>query len=89
MTSAPGLAYLDSPLPSLFKVRLFVHLSRFCTVRYRVVRHVGFLIGAGRPAGDAHALSQSVAEAIALLARPVPEAAASAPWSRAAPSTRW
>ena len=40
---APGLAeelwkfaksaYLDSPLPSLFKERLFVHLSRFCEVR--------------------------------------------------------
>ena len=53
--SAPGLidrlwdfarsAYLDSPLPSLFKERLFVHLSRFCEVRYCIVRHVGFLIG--------------------------------------------
>jgi hypothetical protein len=39
-TAAPALierlwdfaqsAYLDSPLPSLFKERLFVHLSRFC-----------------------------------------------------------
>jgi hypothetical protein len=60
-SAAPGLierlwgfaqsAYLDSPLPSLFKERLFVHLSRFCPVRYCIVRHVGFLIGAGRPAG--------------------------------------
>jgi hypothetical protein len=42
--AAPGLveelwkfaksAYLDSPLPSLFKERLFVHLSRFCEIRY-------------------------------------------------------
>ena len=64
-TAAPGLidelwafaksAYLDSPLPSLFKERLFVYLSRFCPVRYCIVRHVGFLIGEGRPAGDASA----------------------------------
>lgn len=32
-------AYLDCPLPSLFKERLFVHLSRFCEVRYCVIRH--------------------------------------------------
>jgi len=31
-------AYLDSPLPSLFKERLFVYLSRFCAVRYCIVR---------------------------------------------------
>ena len=35
-------AYLDNPLPSLFKERLFVHLSRFCAVRDRIARHVGF-----------------------------------------------
>jgi hypothetical protein len=61
-SAAPGLieelwafaksAYIDSPLPSLFKERLFVHLSRFCEVRYCIIRHVGFLIGEGRPAGD-------------------------------------
>jgi hypothetical protein len=61
-SAAPGLieelwafaksAYIDSPLPSLFKERLFVHLSRFCEVRYCIIRHVGFLIGQGRPAGD-------------------------------------
>ena len=55
--SAPGLieklwgfaksGYLDNPLPSLFKERLFVHLSRFCEIRYCIVRHVGFLIGEG------------------------------------------
>src|SRR6476619_8599967 len=53
-------AYLDNPLPSLFKERLFVHLSRFCSVRYCIVRHVGFLIGQGRPAGDAGAGSETV-----------------------------
>ncbi|MGC2764756.1 MAG: hypothetical protein WB607_04550, partial [Candidatus Acidiferrum sp.] len=46
-------AYLDNSLSSLFKERLFVHLSRFCEVRYCIARHVGFLVGLGRPAGDA------------------------------------
>lgn len=40
-------AYLDNPLPSLFKERLFVFLSRFCEVRYCIARHVGFLAGLG------------------------------------------
>ena len=81
--SAPGLieelwgfaksAYLDSPLPSLFKERLFVHLSRFCEVRYCIVRQVGFLVGKGRPSGDASVRPQSVEQAIALLSRPVPD----------------
>jgi len=81
--SAPGLmeelwgsaksAYLDSPLPSLFKERLFVQLSRFCHVRYCVVRHVGFLVGEGRPAGDASVRPETIAQAIALLSRPVPD----------------
>src|SRR5215510_5969798 len=69
-------AYLDSPLPSLFKERLFVHLSRFCEVRYSIVRHVGFLIGEGRPAGDATARPHSLEQALRLLRRPVPDAAA-------------
>ena len=42
-------AYLDNPLPSVFKERLFVYLSRFCAVRYCIARHTGFLIGLGRP----------------------------------------
>jgi hypothetical protein len=85
-SAAPGLierlwdfaqsAYLDSPLPSLFKERLFVHLSRFCPVRYCIVRHVGFLMGAGRPAGDATASAETVAEVLSLLQRPVPDSAA-------------
>jgi PAS domain S-box-containing protein len=80
--AAPGLierlwdfaksGYLDNPLPSLFKERLFVHLSRFCVVRYCIVRHVGFLVGQGRPAGDASVQPEPVAEVIALLRRPVP-----------------
>lgn len=68
-------AYLDNPLPSLFKERLFVHLSRFCVVRYCIVRHVGFLMGYGRPAGDALAPPETVEEVARLLRRPVPDAA--------------
>jgi hypothetical protein len=45
-------AYLDTPIPTLFKERLFVYLSRFCEVRYCITRHCGFLLGLGRSAGD-------------------------------------
>jgi PAS domain S-box-containing protein len=66
------VAYLDNPLPSVFKERLFVYLSRFCAVRYCVARHVGFLVGLGRPAGDKGARSQSIVEIVKLLRRPLP-----------------
>ncbi len=64
--------YLDNPMPALFKERLFVSLSRFCPIRYCIVRHVGFLLGNehGRPAGDAAAPAQTVDEVITLLRRP-------------------
>jgi hypothetical protein len=65
-------AYLDNPLPSVFKERLFVHLSRFCAVRYCIARHVGFLVGLGRPAGDPNVRTQSVADVVKLLRRPFP-----------------
>ena len=65
-------AYLDNPLPSIFKERLFVHLSRFCSVRYCIARHVGFLVGLGRPAGDRKVTAQSVADVVRLLRRPFP-----------------
>ena len=65
-------AYLDNPLPSVFKERLFVHLSRFCAVRYCIARHVGFLVGLGRPAGDPIVRAQSVADVVQLLRRPFP-----------------
>lgn len=68
-------AYLDSPLPSVFKERLFVHLSRFCAVRYCIARHVGFLVGLGRPAGDRKVAAQSVADVVKLLRRPFPRGA--------------
>src|SRR3984957_192901 len=65
-------AYLDNPLPSVFKERLFVYLSRFCAVRYCIARHTGFLIGLGRPAGDKDVRAASVAEVVKLLRRPLP-----------------
>ncbi|HEX2139642.1 MAG TPA: ATP-binding protein [Woeseiaceae bacterium] len=65
-------AYLDNPLDALFKERLFVYLSRFCDVRYCVIRHVGFLTGLGRPAGDERAPVQSLEETLQLLRRPLP-----------------
>jgi PAS domain S-box-containing protein len=65
-------AYLDNPLPSVFKERLFVHLSRFCAVRYCIARHVGFLVGLGRPAGDPTVRTQSVTDVVKLLQRPFP-----------------
>src|SRR5215469_371197 len=72
-------AYLDSPIPSLFKERLFVWLSRFCRARYCIVRHVGFLLGLGRSSGDAYARAQTRDEVIALLKRPTP-------WARDMPA---
>jgi PAS domain S-box-containing protein len=68
-------AYLDNPLPSLFKERLFVLLSRFCVVRYCIARHTGFLVGLGRPAGDKDARAEKVADVIKLLRRPLPREA--------------
>jgi hypothetical protein len=65
-------AYLDNPLPSLFKERLFVYLSRFCAVRYCIARHTGFLIGLGRPSGDKAVRGQSIVEVVKLLRRPFP-----------------
>jgi PAS domain S-box-containing protein len=65
-------AYLDNPLPSVFKERLFVHLSRFCAVRYCIARHVGFLVGLGHPAGDPTVGMQSVTDVVELLRRPFP-----------------
>jgi PAS domain S-box-containing protein len=85
-SAAPGLiqelwafaksAFLDNPLPSLFKERLFVHLSRFCEVRYCIIRHVGFLIGKGRPAGDPKVRPETIEQVITLLQRPLPDAKA-------------
>jgi two-component sensor histidine kinase len=65
-------AYLDNPIPTLFKERLFVYLSRFCEVRYCIARHCGFLLGLGHSAGDPSAPPMTVKQVIRLLQRPVP-----------------
>jgi hypothetical protein len=64
-------AYLDNPLPSLFKERLFVYLSRFCEVRYCIARHLGFLVGLGHPSGDAYCSPQTIEAAMPILRRPL------------------
>src|SRR5579864_3099117 len=56
--------YLDNPIPALLKERLFVTLSRLCPMRYCIVRHVGFLLGRGRPAGEAGLAPHSIADVI-------------------------
>src|SRR5882757_50092 len=65
----PLPSVFDNPLPSVFKERLFVHLSRFCAVRYCIARHVGFLVGLGRPAGDPSVRAESVIDVLKLLRR--------------------
>jgi len=65
-------AYLDNPLPSLLKERLFVYLSLFCDARYCIARHLGFLVGLGHPAGDVQCLPQSVEEVLPLLRAGLP-----------------
>jgi len=64
-------AYLDNPLPSLFKERLFVYLSRFCRVRYCIARHLGFLVGLGHPSGDEKCMPQPIEAIMPLLRRPL------------------
>jgi hypothetical protein len=64
--------YLDNPIPSLFKERLFVFLSRFCPVRYCIIRHCGFLVGYGHPSGDRAAGAQTIDQAVYLLKCPTP-----------------
>lgn len=64
--------YLDNPLPSSFKERLFVYLSQFCDVRYCISRHVGFLVGLGRPAGDRDCPPETIEEVVRLIRRPLP-----------------
>jgi two-component sensor histidine kinase len=65
-------AYLDAPIPTLLKERLFVYLSRFCEVRYCITRHCGFLLGLGRAAGDPDAQAMTIGQVGHLLRRPLP-----------------
>lgn len=69
------IAYLDSPLPAVFKEKLFTSLSRFCAVQYCVARHMAFLLGRGYIAGDSEALALPVEEVAALLDEPLPDMA--------------
>ena len=64
-------AYLDNPLPSLFKERLFVYLSQFCEVRYCILRHLGFLVGLGHVSGDPQTQPETVEEVVRLLRTPL------------------
>lgn len=95
-------AYLDNPLPSLSKERLFVYLSRFCEVRYCIARHCAFLLGRGHSSGDPSVAIQSVDEVLRLLKRPPPWQAnieeiskgldqldASIPWPAPESSAEW
>jgi hypothetical protein len=59
-------------MPSLFKERLFVFLSRFCPVRYCIVRHCGFLAGYGHSPGDPASLPQRIEQIAQLLRVPSP-----------------
>ena len=61
-------AYLDNPMPSLFKERLFVFLSRIpAQPCYCIVRHCGFLAGYGHSSGDASARPQNIEQVLRLL----------------------
>lgn len=64
-----GEAYLDNPLPALFKERVFARLSQAAGVRYCLIRHVSRLIGNGFPAGDRHVVPDTPETVTALLAR--------------------
>jgi len=67
-------AYFDSPLPALFKERLFTYVSRFCRVPYCMARHCAFLLGCGNVSGHPEVDGISVDEAVALLRTPFPDA---------------
>lgn len=76
-------AYLDAPMPPLFKETLFVSLSRFCEVRYCVARHCALLLGRGYIAGDPDCPPISVEKAVALLEEPLPSDGELSEWLRA------
>jgi two-component sensor histidine kinase len=80
-------AYLNNPIPAVFKERLFVYLSRFCANRYCITRHVAFLVGRGHSSGDPTAPPQTIAQAIRLLAKPTPWQRGSDAWLATLEST--
>jgi PAS domain S-box-containing protein len=66
------VAYLDSPLPSVFKEELFAYLSRFCAAPYCMARHAAFLQRRGYPAGDRSAIAREPSAVLSLLRQPIP-----------------
>jgi hypothetical protein len=52
-------AYVENPLPALFKEKLFAYLSRYCAVPYCIVCHSCALRPMGMPAGEVLALIES------------------------------
>ncbi len=68
-------AYLDNPLPSLFKEKLFAYLSRFCDIPYCLARHCAFLLGRGHVAGDAACEPLAHEEVLQLVQQPLPTVA--------------
>ncbi len=63
-------AYIELPLPSLLKEKIFVYLSKFCDEKYCITRHVGFMLGLGNCAGDSQAKNLTVSEVSDLLSTP-------------------
>ncbi|GLH75165.1 hypothetical protein SSBR45G_00730 [Bradyrhizobium sp. SSBR45G] len=64
-------AYLDAPLPALFKERLAVHLSRLAGSSHCLMRHFGFLVGLGWPGGDPACRPETIDQARQLLSLPL------------------
>jgi len=60
-------AYIGSPMPAVFKERLFVFVSRFCPARYCIIRHCGFLLGYGYASGNPSAIPQTIDQVLKLL----------------------
>jgi hypothetical protein len=77
-------AYVDNPLPALFKERLFAYLSRYCAVPYCIVCHSCALRPLGMTAAEVLALLESPPPTDADIARElaalVDERAALAAW---------
>jgi signal transduction histidine kinase/CheY-like chemotaxis protein len=87
-------AYLDNPIPSLFKEALFAYLARFCDERYCLLRHCAFLLGRGHVAGDPSCAPLGLEQTLALLDEPLPEESELPRWlerfeSIAAPLDDW
>lgn len=63
-------AYLDNPLPSIFKERLLAYLARFSATRRGLERHLASLMR--RPAGDATASPHDADASLALIEHRLP-----------------